>query len=97
MQQQMKIIGSECYYLSWIAARLIGPAHLCQNPSVTLIISTTPAPEASPQKILLYEELENYNSKKVEENETGLGLIPRSTVPGISGKYLHKPKENLTK
>ena len=65
MQQQMKIIGSECYYLSGIAARLIGPAHLCQNPSVTLIISTTPAPEASPQKILLHEELENYNSKKV--------------------------------
>lgn len=90
MQQQMKIIGSECYYLSGIAARLIGPAHLCQNPSVTLIISTTPAPEASPQKILLHEELENYNSKKVEENENNSGLwATLKAVPWIKQLLQH--------
>ena len=90
MQQQMKIIGSECYYLSGIAARLIGPAHLCQNPSVTHIISTTPAPEASPQKILLHEELENYNSKNVEENENNSGLwATLKAVPWIKQLLQH--------
>ena len=85
MQQEMKIIGSECYYLSGIAARLIGPAHLCQNPSVTLTISTTSAPETSRQKI--QEELKNYS--KNDENNSGLWATLKA-VPWIKQLLQHE-------
>ena len=37
--EQIKIIGSKCYYLSGIqGAKLLGPAHLCQKPTLPVTI-----------------------------------------------------------
>ena len=95
MQQQMKIIGSECYYLSGIAARLIGPAHLCQNPSVSVTvntISTTPTPETfSPQQKMLQEELKSYyNSKNKDENNSAGLWATLKAVPWIKQLLQHE-------
>ena len=43
---QIKVIGSKCYYLSGIhGAKLLGPAHICQNPTLPVTIKTTSTPE----------------------------------------------------
>ena len=55
---QIKVIGSKCYYLSGIhGAKLLGPAHICQNPTLPVTIKTTSTPPEREDDISIWASL----------------------------------------